>query len=72
MREKKYIAELPARRRDKNKIARTKKESKRVERAYAYEKDKAKADLPTNNFVEKDIDKFSGNEIKSKIIVGVN
>ena len=56
MREKKYIAELPARRRDKNKIARTKK-----------------ADLPTQNFQEKDINKFnSTDEIKSKIIVGVN
>jgi len=71
MREKKYIAELPARRRDKNKIARTKKESKRVERAYAYEKEKA--DLPTQNFEEKDINKFNDKgEIKSKIIVGLN
>ena len=56
MREKKFIAELPARRRDKNKIARTKK-----------------ADLPTQNFTEKDINKFNeSGEIKSKIIVGVN
>ena len=56
MREKKYLQEIPPRRRDKNKIARTKK-----------------AELPTNNFVEKDINKFTGNdEIKSKIIVGLN
>ena len=56
MREKKFIAELPARRRDKNKIARTKK-----------------AELPTQNFQEKDINKFNeSGEIKSKIIVGLN
>ena len=71
MREKKFIAELPARRRDKAKIAKAQKESKRVERAYNYEKDKA--DLPTQNFQEKDINKFTGTEeIKSKIIVGLN
>ena len=57
MREKKYIAELPARRRDKNKIARTKK-----------------AELPTQNFTEPDIDKFANRteEIKSRIQVVLN
>jgi hypothetical protein len=56
MREKIFIAELPARRRDKKKIARTKK-----------------AELPTQNFTEKDINKFNeAGEIKSKIIVGLN
>lgn len=56
MREKKYLAEIPPRRRDKAKIARTKK-----------------ADLPTQNFQEKDINRFTeSGEIKSKIIVGVN
>lgn len=56
LRSKKYIAQLPARRSEKNKIAKEKK-----------------ANLPTQNFQEKDINKFNGNaEIKSKIIVGVN
>ena len=65
LREKKYFKELPVRRREKNKIVKAQKETKRVERAYAYEKDKTDLSEQTQKekeYVEKPI-------LQSKIIL---